>query len=122
MEEVQLKNADVQKEDELGILLPGARRLDFPFNTLAVGEANIIASGKHIQCEGLSIGAGSKSGANESGVSWSHWLLFCISGLWAVFISCEAWDVLLQMLSQATAQPVQIIPFDLNVERNTSAM
>lgn len=117
MEEAQLKNVDVQKQNELWILLPGARKLNFPFNTLAVGEANIIASGKQIQCEGLSIQAGSKNGANESGVSWSHWLLLCISRLWAVFISCEAWDVLLQMLSQATAQPVQIIPFDHNVEK-----
>lgn len=87
---------------------------------LTVDEASVLASGKEIQYEGGSVQAGSRNSGQDWGISWSCWLLLCTSGMWALLISCEAWGVLLQMLSQATSQSVQIIPFDLDVERNIS--
>lgn len=53
MYEEQLSNGvDGQKQNELWILLPGARKLDFLFNTLTVDEASVLASGKQIEYEG----------------------------------------------------------------------
>lgn len=47
VEEDLLNNsAGGQKQNVLQILLPGARKLDFPFTTFTVVEASVLASGK----------------------------------------------------------------------------
>lgn len=49
MEEDQTNSGvDEGKQNELWILLPGERKLDFPFSILTVDEALVLASGKQM--------------------------------------------------------------------------